>query len=256
MQQFYKKRSGGMLFLALIFIAGAFIDCKNPKESNDNLVFAVLAASMQNVSGSNGIEMFLESGMAGNSYGMAGTCMDMEYVGDLSEGVHSFSFTEKCAGGGSLQIAVDQKVQQTAYKNYFNKSYDLSRGTRKITFNNCSMNERMTIISGTMNVEQSGSASWKSKTENASTVSGTALTDTLSGAVMNIAGSMNVNMKSASGESSKKIELDMNANIQERVVQWVIQNGAPENPEMVSRTGSLNGTVTVDGKPKTINKTF
>lgn len=194
---------------------------------------------------SNGSNQLLEKAVSitGNSLSGTITLTDESY---------------ECFLGGTVTFNGSQTFNSSSSE-IFNRTTTISNGTRTITYNNCQVSSTTTINSGTLTLTQlnpdSGTTTMETAIISGTTASGT-LRRTLNNLKTSVTGTINVTATGRRGSGSANIIINQTATITSRVREWTITNSRVSRPRLVTRTGSITGTVSIGGTSYNINRTL
>ncbi len=164
----------------------------------------------------------------------------------------------ECLLGGTVTFNGSQTFT-SASSDIFNRTTTISNGTRTITYNNCQVSTTTTINSGTLTLTQSapdtGTTTMQTEITSGTNASGT-LRRTLSNLKTSVVGTINVTASGRRGSGTANIVINQTATITSRVREWTITNSRVSRPRLISRTGSISGTVSIGGTSYTINRTL
>ena len=136
----------------------------------------------------------------------------------------------------------------------------MTNGTRTISYTSCKITERLTLTSGSIIIAQqtpdSGSTTKVSEITSGSSTSGT-LKRTLNNLKSTVKGTLSASYTGLlGGTTTYSMTFDTITKLTSRVMTYTLTNGSITNPKLVSRSGTVTGTVTIGSTPYTISKTI
>ncbi|MCE9598543.1 MAG: hypothetical protein K8S54_11295 [Spirochaetia bacterium] len=163
--------------------------------------------------------------------------------------------TDSCQFGGTRTLSGTQTINVTQNPDG-SSTVDVTAGTRSVSFDHCEANGRVTINSGTITLTQTGSATLVIDT--VTTTDGTRTRHTLSGLTATVSGSIERTIEGRRrGPQTGTVQISLNVTTTNRVVHWQDDgSGNLSNPTLISRSGSIQGTVNAGSITRTINRTF
>ncbi|MDX1957924.1 MAG: hypothetical protein SFU98_05085 [Leptospiraceae bacterium] len=253
----------------ILVLSVIFTNCRREKEKNNNGLglLLLLAASNRGLTGSQSTaEVFANNSSvtsedsAEASSGVSGSSSKaFTYSGTNLGGTLTISNeVYDCFLGGTITFNGSNTFIADG-TDVYNRTTTLTNGTRTITYDNCVVSSSVTINSGTLTFTQlapdSGTTSMKTEVISGTTSSGT-LRRTLTNWKGTLKGSMTVTLTGRRGTGTGTIEHDHTIVLPSRVRTWTLINGRVFKPVLVSRSGTLTGTTTINGTKYTINKTL
>jgi hypothetical protein len=260
--------------ILLLFILLITIDCtrKEPRKPNGGLLLLGLSrSSAQFPNNQSTAEIFsssanLTSDDSSEQGSMAQTNGSSQFLGrvvSISGNSQNGTITitnesYECFLGGTVTFNGSQTFTSPG-ADIFNRTTTISNGTRTISYSSCQVSSTTTINSGTLTLNQiapdSGSTTMETQISSGSTSSGT-LRRTLSNLKTTVTGTINVTASGARGSGSANITINQTATITNRVRDWTILNSRVSRPRLISRTGNITGTVSINGTSYNVNRTL
>ncbi len=201
-----------------------------------------------------------------------------EDILSAADGTHNVTVTSEtkaCPDGGSVVISGSQTATVSTSGSV--KTITATGGTRTIQYNACKPNPMVTIASGTLTVTQTGTATLLVKEETTELER-----HSLSGLVFQVQGTIQVEHSAPSGmpaggqqaamgpggpggqggpggprpPQSGSVAFDLRSETTNRVLIVYTAGTTPTQPLVIERSGSIAGTITVNGKTETIQRTL
>lgn len=220
---------------------------------NGSLTVANLFANSTSYSGENASE----SGSMGVSSNSTNSIRGVTFSnGQLTLTGETFD----CPSGGSITFSGSQDISVTNRTDFYNKTTTMTNGTRTISYTSCKITERLTLTSGSIIIAQqtpdSGSTTMVSEITSGSSTSGT-LKRTLNNLKSTVKGTLSASYTGLlGGTTTYSMTFDTITKLTSRVMTYTLTNGSITNPKLVSRSGTVTGTVTIGSTPYTISKTI
>lgn len=194
-------------------------------------------------------EDLVESGAAGSTGGTR------SFSAEITNGNGTVTITNEefnCRLGGTVTFSGSQTLTVNSRTSPQVFSLTLTNGSRKIQYKDCKFSLGLTINSGEITIEQAAPATLQSEYE-----SGTnAVRRTLTSLNATVSGNLNLTLSGRRGSGTATVDIDQTLTVTQRVREWTLSFGRLRFPVLKSRQGSLTGTVTINGKSYSINKSL
>jgi hypothetical protein len=255
--------------ITLLISLSTFNNCRKEEKKNNNgslLLLLALASRSSSASTQENAEAYANNASitsedsAESGSGVQGSSSKaFTYSGDSLGG--TMTITDEiydCWLGGTITFNGSSTFSATS-TDFYNRTTTLSNSNRTISYNGCKVSNFVTINSGAITFTQvssdSGSTTMETKVISGTTSSGT-LQRTLTNWKGTVKGSMTIAVTGRRGSGTYTIQHDHTLVLPSRVRTWTLVNGKVRSPQLVSRTGTLTGSTTVNGTKYTINKSL
>lgn len=260
----------------LIFLL-VFTNCREEKKRNNNGLIALLAlrsTSQANTfpSSQTTAELFstninltsddsAEQGSMRSTSNVSTNSLEraISFTGDINSGTITLSDESfNCLLGGTVSFSGAQTFTSPT-SDVFNRTVTITNGTRTITYNKCAVSSSTVINSGSLVLTQlspdMGTTTLQSAVITGSTTSGT-LQRTLINLKTTVKGTINVTITGRRGSGTTDMTIDQTATITNRVRNWTLINSRVSSPNLISRSGTIVGTVTIGSTQYSINRSL
>jgi hypothetical protein len=259
------KQSISLVILLVLLIG--FVNCQKKEENNRGRNLLALLA-LRNTgslgSGSQELANFFADGTSLTSEdsaevgGAGATGGARNYSTTVENGTGTVRITSEefnCRLGGKITFNGEHTVSVQSRTNQYNFNLQLSSGSRTVTYENCKISPALTINNGSITFNQTNTGTTSLESSASATTAGSKVTRTLSNLGASIKGKINITVQSRRGTGTSDITIDQTLSLTNRVREWTISsNGRLGSPSLVSRSGTLKGTIVVGERTYTIDK--
>jgi hypothetical protein len=264
------------IIICLLFLL-LCTNCREEKKSNGKVIIAMLALRSSSQASSfpasqTTAELFsaninltsddsAEQGSMRSTSNVSANHLDraISFTGDINSG--TITLTDEsfnCLFGGNVSFSGAQTFSSSTSE-VFNRTSTITNGTRTITYNKCAVSSSTIINSGSLVLTQlspdSGSTTLQTAIIAGTTTSGT-LQRTLSNLKTSVKGTINVTITGRRGAGTSDMIIDQTATITNRVRNWNLTNSRVSAPNLISRSGTIVGSLTVGSTQYTINRSL
>lgn len=265
--------------LMLILFLG--LSCRRNREDDsgpNNLgIIALLAASAGSLPANatvatalaNGVSLSSEDSGEAGSMGESNTANVRAVSATNTSGIASgpgsvwnltlTNETLNCPLGGTITYNGAQTVTVASSTDFWNKTTTLTSGNRTITYNSCVVSSTTTINSGTLTHTQITPATGTTTMQTSGNITfGTGtLTRLLSNWQGTTTGTINLTFTGSGGNSATgNATFNLTTNLTSRTRTWNLNAFRFSNPQLVSRSGTITGTVVIGNNTFTINRSL